>query len=117
MQVVSLCVEEGGQPCVEIIGGTWVGDACDVGAGSCHCRQDLAMVWLLWLLAKQERGRVKMVSGCVSRGCANTQDWEKRKRKTKNEKRKKKKRNTYSLGAYISASWHWQFDAGSLFVG
>ena len=83
MPVVSLCVEEGGQPCIKIIGGTWVGDAYNVGAGSRRRRQDLAMVWLLWLLAKQERGHVKMVSGCVSRGCANTQDWEKRKEKTK----------------------------------
>jgi len=89
--VVSLCIEEGGQPHIEIIGGTWVGNACDVGAGGCHHHQDLAMVWLLRLLAKQERGCVKMVSRCVSRGCANTQDWEKRKQKTKNKKKQKQK--------------------------
>jgi len=52
MLVVSLCVKEGGWPCVKIVGGTWVGDACDVGAGGCHHRQDLKMVWPLWLLAK-----------------------------------------------------------------
>jgi len=33
MLVVSLWFEEGGRPCVEIVGGTWVGDARDVGAG------------------------------------------------------------------------------------
>jgi len=41
------------------------------------------------LLAKRERGRAKTVFGCVSRGCANAQDWEKKKRK--NEKKRKKK--------------------------
>jgi len=101
MLVVSLWVEEGGRPHVKIVGGTWVGDAHDVGAGGCHRRQDLAMAWPVQLLAKQERGHVRMVFGCVSRGCTNAQDWEKRKEKKKKEKEKKKKHGlTESL--YIS---------------
>ena len=77
MLVVSLCVKEGGWPHIEIMGGTWVGDACDVGVGGlCH-RQDLETAWLLQLLAKQEQGCVKTMFRCVSRGCTNTQDWEK----------------------------------------
>jgi len=121
MLVVSLCIEEGGWPCIEIVGGTWVGDAHNVGAGGlCHC-QDLEMVWLLWLLAKREWGRVKTMFRCVLRGCANAQDWEKRKEKKKKKKQKKKekgkKKNAHLLEAYTSASWHWQFDASGLFVG
>ena len=81
MPVVSFCIEEGGQPCVEIMGGTWVSDACNVGAGRRCRRQDLATAWPLRLLAKQERGRGKMVFGCVSRGHANAWDWEKKKEK------------------------------------
>jgi len=53
MPVVSLCVKEGGWPCIKIMGGTWVGDAYDMGAGGCH-HQDLETVWPLQLLAKQE---------------------------------------------------------------
>jgi len=52
MLAVSLYIEEGGWPHVKIVGGTWVGDACDVGTGSLHRRQDLEMAWPLWLLAK-----------------------------------------------------------------
>jgi len=90
MPVVSLCIEEGGWPRIEIMGGTWVGNAHDVGAGGlCHC-QDLEMVWPLWLLAKQEWGRVKTMFRCVLRGCANAQDWEKRKKKKKKKKRTEK---------------------------
>ena len=74
MPLVSLYVEEGGWPCVEIVGGR-VGDACDVGAGSRHRRQDLETAWPLRLLAKREWGHAKTVFGCVSRGCANAQDW------------------------------------------
>ena len=97
----SLCASKRVVGCaVKIVGGTWVGDAHDVGAGGCHCRQDLETVWPLWLLAKREQGRVKMMFGCVLRGCANAQDWEKRKEKmekTKNKKEKGKKRNAHSL--------------------
>jgi len=82
--VVSLCVKEGGWPCIKIMGGTWVGNARDVGAGSLHRRQDLETAWPLWLLAKREWGHVKTMFRCVSRGCANAQDWEKR--NEKNEK-------------------------------
>ena len=101
MPVVSLCIKEGGWPCIEIMEGTWVGDAHDVDTGGhCHC-QDLEMAWPLRLLAKREQGRVKTMFGCVLRGCTNAQDWEKRKEKTekkmKNEKEKGKKRNTDSL--------------------
>ena len=92
MPVVSLCVEEGCRPRVEIIGGTWVGDARDVGAGGCRRRQDLAMVWPLRLLAKRRRGRARTVFRYVSSGCANAQDWEKRKETRKNEKRKERKK-------------------------
>ena len=80
-------------------------------AGGCYHRQDLEMAWLLWLLAKREQGCVKMMFGCVLRGCANAQDWEKRKQKmekkktkkqkkkqkTKNKKENGKKRNAHSL--------------------
>jgi len=112
MLVVSLWVEEGGWLRVEIVEGTWVGDAHDVGAGGCCHRQDLATVWPVRLLAKREWGRVRTVFGCMLRGCTDAQDWEKRKEKTKKEKR-----NADSLKAYTSASCHWPFDADSLFVG
>ena len=68
-------------------------DACNVGAGGRRRRQDLATAWPLQLLAKREWGRAKTVFGCMSRGCANAQDWDKkRKDKRKNEKRKKKEK-------------------------
>ena len=74
------------------MGGTWVGDACNVGAdGRRHC-QDLEMAWPLQLLAKQEWGHVKTMFGCVLKGCTNAQDWEKKKRKNGKKKKKKKKR-------------------------
>ena len=97
--VASLCVEEGGRPCVEIMGGTGVGDARDVGAASRGRHQDLVTASLPWLLAKRERGHARIVFGCVLRVCTNAQDWEekkKKKRKTKKEK-KKRKRKTDSL--------------------
>jgi len=78
MPVVSLCVKEDGWLCVEIVGGTWVGDAHDVGAGGRRRRQDLETAWPLRLLAKREWGHVKTMFRCVSRGCANAQDWEKK---------------------------------------
>jgi len=81
MPVVSLCIEEGGRLRVKIMGGTWVSDACNVGAGGRCCHQDLATVWPLRLLAKQEQGRAKMVFGCMLRGHANAQDWEKKKKR------------------------------------
>jgi len=65
MPVVSLWVEESGWPCIEIVGGTWVGDARDVGAGGCRRHQDLVTAWPVLLLAKQERGRVRTVFGYV----------------------------------------------------
>jgi len=77
MPAVSLCVEEGGQLRVEIVGG----DACDVGVGGHHRRQDCATAWLLRLLAKREWGRTRAVFGRVSRGRANAQDSEKKKKK------------------------------------
>jgi len=92
MPVVSLCIEEGGWPHVKIMGGTWVGDACDVGADGHHHCQDLEMAWPLQLLAKQEWGHVKTMFGCVSRGCANAQDWEKRKEKMEKKKKKRKEK-------------------------
>ena len=96
--MVSSCVEEGGWPRVEIVGGTWVGDARDVGAGGRRRCQDLATAWSLRLLAKRERGRVKTVFGCVLRGCANAEDWEKEKKKWKKKtKNESKKRNADSL--------------------
>jgi len=106
MPVVSLCVKEGGWPCIEIMGGTWVGDAHDVGAGGHYC-QDLEMAWPLQLLAKQEQGCVKTMFGCVLRGCTNAQDWEKRKEKTEKKKEKqkrerKKKKHTLTVSLYIS---------------
>ena len=75
--MVSLCIEEGAWPRVEIVGGTWVGGTCDVGAGGHRRHQDLETAWPLWLLAKREQGQVKTVFGYVSRGHANAQDWEK----------------------------------------
>jgi len=107
MPVVSLCVKEGGWLRIEIMGGTWVGDVHDVGAGGCCHRQDLEMVWPLRLLAKQEQGCVKTIFGYVLRGCTNAQDWEKRKEKTekKNEKQKrerKKMKRTLTVSLYIS---------------
>jgi len=99
MPVMSLWVKEGGWPRTETVGGTRVGDARDVGAGCCRCHQDLATAWLV--LAKQGRGRVRTVFGCVSRECTNAHNWEKKKRTKKNEKRKEKKENqTHCL--YIS---------------
>ena len=59
------------------------------GAGGRRRRQDLATAWPLRLLAKRERGRTKTVFGCVSKGCTNAQDWEK---KTKSEKKKEKEK-------------------------
>jgi len=69
-----------------------VGDAHNVGAGGCHCRQDLETAWPLWLLAKREQGCVKMMFGYVLRGCANAQDWEKRKEKMEKKKKKRKEK-------------------------
>ena len=81
--------EEGGWPHAEIVGGTQVGDARDVGAGSRCCRQHIATALLLQLLAKRARGRARTVFGWVSRGCTNAQHW-KKKRKAKKRKEKKK---------------------------
>ena len=50
------------------------------------------MVWPLWLLAKQEQGHVKTIFGYVLRGCANAQDWEKRKEKTEKKMKNKKEK-------------------------
>ena len=102
--VASLCIKEGGRPRVEIVGGTWVSDTCNVGAGRRRRRQDVATAWPLRLLAKRERGCAKTVFGCVSRGCANAQDWEKkRKDKRKKEKReRKKKKNGLTVSLYTS---------------
>ena len=62
------------------------------GCRRCCCRQDLEMVWPLQLLAKRERGPMKTVFRCVSRGCANAQHQGKRKEKKKKKKRERKKK-------------------------
>jgi len=67
--------------------GGLVSNARDAGASGHHHR-DLVMAWQLDLLARQAWGHVRLVFGCVSRGCANAQDREK---KTKSEKNKTKK--------------------------
>ena len=59
-----------------------MGDARDVGASG-HHHQDLVMAWQLDLLARQGWGRMRLVFGCVSRGCANTQDGKKKKKSEK----------------------------------
>jgi len=56
MPVVSLCVKEGGWLHIKIMGGTWVGDAHDVGAGGHHC-QDLETAWPLQLSRSDHRVR------------------------------------------------------------
>jgi len=68
--------------------GTCAGDARDVGAGG-RCR-DLAMAQQLDLLARQAWGHARLVFGCISRGCANAQDWEKKNESEKNNQKKKK---------------------------
>jgi len=84
MPVVSLWVEGRGQLhanhrlYAEAMGGH-VGDACDVCSSG--RRQDLTMAPQLDLLARQGWGRARLVFGCMSRGCANAQDWEKKKEK------------------------------------
>jgi len=81
MPAVSLWVEGRGQshadhrPCAEAMGGH-AGDACDVCSSG--CRQDPTMAPQLHLLARQGWGRARLVFGCVSRGCANAQDREKK---------------------------------------
>jgi len=72
MPVVSLYVKEGGWPCIEIVGGTWVSDACNVGVGGSCCHQDVVMAWPLQILAKREQGHAMTVFVCMSRGRANT---------------------------------------------
>ena len=84
MPVVSLWVEDG-WPRVEIVGGTWVGDARDVGAGGLRHRQDLATVYRLWLLAKQSRPHEDGVRMCVE-GVRKRTGLGKKKRKTKKKK-------------------------------
>ena len=91
---------------------TW-GDARDVGAGSHHHHQDLATAWPLWLLAKREWGCAKTVFGCISRGCANTQDWEKNKKERKNEKRERKKKEKRTHCEPI----HWLHGTDSSMLG
>jgi len=49
------------------------------------------MVQQLDLLARQAWGRTRLVFGCVSRGCANAQDREKKKKKVKKTTKKKQK--------------------------
>ena len=49
------------------------------------------MAWQLDLLARQAWGRVRLVFGCVSRGCANAQDWEKKMKVKKTTKKKSEK--------------------------
>jgi len=71
--------------------GGLVSNARDVGASS-HHRQDLMMAWQLDLLARQAWGHARLVFGCVSRGCANAQDWEKKKVKKTTKKKKSEKR-------------------------
>jgi len=81
MPVVSLWVEGRGRlranhrPCAEAVGGH-AGDACNVYSSGCH--QDLTMAPQLDLLARQGWGHARLVFGCVSRGCANAQDREKK---------------------------------------
>ena len=70
-------------------GGDSAGDGCDVGASG-HRRQDLGVAWHFHLLARRGWGHVRLMFGCVSRECANAQNW-KKKRKAK------KKRKTGSL--------------------
>ena len=65
--------------CTQKLWGGLVSDACDMGASG-HCCQDLIMAWQLDLLARQAWGHVRLVFGCMSRGCANAQDWEKKKK-------------------------------------
>ena len=45
------------------------------------------MAWQLDLLARQAWGHARLVFGCVLRGCANVQDWEKKKTKKKKTKK------------------------------
>ena len=84
MPVVSLWVKGHGRLhanhrlCAEAMGGH-AGDACNVCSSGRH--QDLTMALQLDLLARQGWGCARLVFGCVSRGCANTQDWEKKKEK------------------------------------
>jgi len=77
--------------------GGYAGDACNVGSSG-HC-QDLTMAWQLDLLARQGWGRARLVSGCVSRGCTNAQDWEKKKKSETKRKRKKKEKQTHRFEA------------------
>ena len=58
-------------------GGDSAGDARDVGASG-RCRRDLVMAQQLHLLARQGWGRVRLMFGCISRGCAIAQDWKKK---------------------------------------
>jgi len=117
MPVVSLCIEEDGRPRVEIMGGTWVGDARDVGAGCHRRRQDLATAWPLSASGQARAGaREDGVRMCVERVRKRTGLGKEKTKKRKKEK-EKRKRKTDSLWAYTSASCHWQFNAGGFFVG
>ena len=66
-------------------GGDSAGDGCDVGASG-HCRRDLGVAWHFHLLARRGWGRARLMFGCVSRECANAQNW-KKKRKAKKKRR------------------------------
>jgi len=65
--------------CAQKLWGGLASNACNAGASGHHC-QDLMMAWQLDLLARQAWGRARLVFGCVSRGCTNAQDWEKKKK-------------------------------------
>src|SRR4029077_15891269 len=99
MPAVSLWVEGRGRscaddrPCTGAVGGH-AGDACNVGSSG--RRQDLAMARQLDLLARQRWGHMRLVFGCMSRGCANARDREK---KTKVKKTTKKKAKSGLTGS------------------
>jgi len=62
-----------------------------------HCCRDLAMALLFCLLARQGWGHARKVFGCMSKGCANAQDWKKKKsNKNENENEKMKNRLTHT---------------------
>jgi len=92
--------------CTQKLWGGLVSDACNVGASG-RCRQDLMMAWQLDLLARQAWGHVRLVFGCMSRGCANAQDWEKKTKVKKTTKKKKVKSGLTGSNPHKNTNFYW----------